>query len=335
MLSRVADSIYWMARYVERAENLARFVEVAMNFSLDQPDSGVEQWEPLIRATGDDDEFLEACSDFSEANVRQFLTFDGDYHSSILTSVTNARENARTVREAISSEAWEQLNALYHFVRTAAGAGSAMSVDATFYDAVVQYCYHFTGILDATMTRGTGWNFANIGRHLERADKTSRILDVKYFTLLRHVSDVDTPIDDLLWSTVLRSACGFEMYRKRFHSVTVERIADFLILEDEFPRAIRYCIRQVQNSLLTIAAPVEPEVNSAILQTNEMLDDLNGLSPRAIIQRGMHEAIDSLQSRMNQVALAIHDTYFAHRTFPGPQMQSLMQSQTQLQSAGR
>lgn len=324
MLSRVANSIYWMARYAERAENLARFIEVAMSFSLDQPDSGVEQWEPLVRASGDEKFFIEHYGDFSAENVQQFLTFDCRYHSSILTALTNARENARTVREAISSEAWEQLNSLYHLVRRAA-KGSAPR-DAGFYDDIVQNCYLFSGILDSTMTRGTGWHFANVGRHLERADKTSRILDVKYFTLLRKVSDVDTPIDDLLWSTVLRSACGFEMYRKRFHAVTVHRIAEFLIQEHEFPRSIRYCLAQVRDSVTTIAGPVPLSSNAALQQVIQVLEYLDATTPDAIITGGIHELIDSLQSSLNRIASAVHETYFALRPFP--------QKQSQTQSVG-
>ena len=255
MLSRVASSIYWMGRYVERAENLARFLEVTLTLTLDQPDSGVEQWEPLVRATGDEEWYDERYPDYSPANVQQFLTFDRKYHSSIRTAISCARENARTVREAISSEAWEQLNAFYHFVRDERKSASGPP-DATFYDEIIQHCYLFNGILDATMTRGTGWHFANVGRLLERADKTSRILDVKYFTLLRNVSDVDTPFDDLLWSAVLRSASGFEMFRKKYHAVSVQRIVEFLILNKKFPRAIRYCVEQACESLTDVAGPV-------------------------------------------------------------------------------
>ncbi|MCA9048415.1 MAG: alpha-E domain-containing protein, partial [Planctomycetaceae bacterium] len=229
MLSRVAHLIYWMARYVERAENLARFIDVTLQTILDQPENTAGQWEPLVRATGDEEWFEQHYDSFSSENVRQFLTFDRDYHSSIRTSLSVARENARTVREVISSEVWEQLNAYYHFVRDAAERGVS-ATSAEFYDSVKQHSHLFNGTVDATMTHGTGWHFANIGRLLERADKTSRILDVKYFTLLRTVQDVDTTSDDLLWSAVLRSVSGFEMFRKRFHALTIHRIVDFLIL---------------------------------------------------------------------------------------------------------
>ncbi|MEQ9410448.1 MAG: alpha-E domain-containing protein [Fuerstiella sp.] len=319
MLSRVASSIYWMARYAERAENLARFMEVTLNFGLDEPDGNIEHWEPLVRATGDEDYFKKRYKEFTSENVLHFLTFDKKYHSSVKTSVTCARENARTVREAISSEAWEQLNTLYHVVMDAARTPGTR--DAAFYDDIVQHCYMFTGILDATMTRGTGWHFANAGRLLERADKTSRILDVKYFTLLRHIGDVNTPFDDLLWSAVLRSACGFEMFRKRFHALTVPRIVAFLILDPQFPRAVRFSVEQARDSLAAVAGPVDADQNTALQQLNQLAQQLASTEARTIIDGGMHEFIDSLQTSLNTVGTAIQDTYFAQRSFPSQQQQ--------------
>ncbi len=327
MLSRVANSIYWMARNVQRAENIARFIEVTQNLILDQTDHSINQWEPLVRATGDEEYFAEHFGAFTPDNVQQFLTFDRDYHSSILTAIKNARENARTVREAISSEAWEQLNAFYYFIRSFDGEGKALP-DATFYSEVVQQSYLFNGIIDGTMTRTTGWRFANVGRLLERADKTSRILDVKYFTLLRDVSDVNTTFDDLLWSALLRSVSAFEMFRKRHHSLTVERIVEFLILNPDFPRSVYHCIDQMRESLLRIEGPVADDRNKAIIQADQLLNTLSSTNAKSIINGGLHEFIDSLQVAMNSIGSAIHETYFAPRVFE-TQHPHQRQSQTQ------
>ena len=315
MLSRVANSIYWMSRNVERAENMARFIEVTLNFILDQPDNDVAQWEPLVRATGDEKYFAEHYGSFTSQNVMQFLTFDSEYHSSICSAISNARENARTVREAISSEAWEQLNAFYHFVRSASKSITS-TLDVEFYQEIVQYSYQFNGTLDATMTRDSGWHFGNVGRMLERADKTSRILDVKYFTLLRNVGDVNTTYDDLLWSSVLRSASGFEMFRKRYHALTVERIVDFLILEQRFPRAVRYCVQQVRSSLCEVAGPVSEAQNQAIGVADALLDRLDATDAETIINNGMHEFVDCLQTSLNELGKAVQETYIANRAFP-------------------
>lgn len=309
MLSRVANSIYWMARYVERAENLARFIDVTLNVILDH--STEEQWEPLVHATGDIDYFEKHYGDFSSENVRHFLTFDNDYSNSILSSVSFARENARTVREAISSEAWETLNEFYLFVRKSAATGITRA-DSEFYSEVKKYSHLFSGIFDSTMSRDKGWYFANIGRFLERADKISRILDVKYFTLLPHISAVGTTVDDLLWSAVLRSVSGFEMFRKRYHTITIHRIVDFLVLNTRFPRAIHYCVRTAARSLNQVGGP-DLQQNPALLLVAEIEQRLASANNEVIINGGLHEFIDQLQIDLNDLGSAINDTYFARR----------------------
>jgi uncharacterized alpha-E superfamily protein len=314
MLSRVADSIYWMARYVERAENLARFIDVTLNLILDQPEGTVPQWQPLVQATGDDAFFAEHYGAATSRNVLQFLTFDRKYPNSILSSLSIARENARTIREAISSETWEQLNECYHFVKDAANANGGLDAPSAFFHEVRRHSLLFNGILDGTMSHGTGWQFANLGRLLERADKTSRILDVKYFTLLPTVSDVGTTLDDLQWSAVLRSVSAFEMYRKRHHAITIHRVVKFLILDDEFPRAVHYCIARADESLHQIAgSPGGSFRNVAEQKLGRLWSDLAYRDVDTIIDNGLHEFIDGLQTRLNEVGDAIHHTFFAIR----------------------
>ena len=320
MLSRVANSIYWMARHVQRAENIARFIEVTQDQVLDQPYPTVDQWEPLVRATGDEAYFAQHYGEFTADNVRQFLTFDRQYHSSILTSITNARENARSVREAISSEAWEAINTLYHFVKKAEGNQLVRS-DGAFYIQIVEHSYQFKGILDGTMTRGTGWRFAQVGRMIEQADKTSRILDVKYFTLLRHVTDVNTTEDDLLWSAVLRSVSGFEMFRKQYHGLTVERVVEFLVLNNDFPRAIGYCVSRLKSALLNIEGPMDSSSNPAIAEVNSLIDRMAVNTVESIINGGLHEFIDYVQGTLNSIGSAIDSTYFKARAFQLQQQQ--------------
>lgn len=311
MLSRVASSVYWMARYIERAENLARFIDVSLSVSLDHS-SASGQWEPLIRATGDEKYFLKQYGEFTAKNVQHFLTFDADYSSSILSCLRSARENARTVREAISSEAWETLNEFHLLVeRSARNAKATKSTD--LYTEVKKQSHLFSGIFDSTMSRDKGWYFANIGRFLERADKTSRILDVKYFTLLPNVTDVGTTVDDLLWSAVLRSVSGFEMFRKRYHTLTIERIIDFLVLDQRFPRAIHYCVRTAAGSLSRVGGPENPADNPALKQADALLKNLSTATHRQIIDGGVHEFTDALQVQLNAIGAAIAETYFAKR----------------------
>lgn len=315
MLSRVANSIYWMARYIERAENLARFIEVTLNFILDQPDSSYQQWEPLIQATGEESEFYERYSSATADNVIHFLTFNPDYPNSISSCLTQARENARTIREAISSEAWEQINEFYHWVKGQQHPSMTLDSQFAFFQRIRMESHLFNGILDATMSRGTGWQFANLGRLIERADKISRILDVKYFTLLPKVEDVGTTIDDLQWSAVLRSVSGFEMFRKRYHAITVRRIVEFLILDRDFPRAVRFCLDGADRSLHAITgSPDSVFRNLAEQRLGQLRANLAFADVETIIQAGLHEFVDDLQTKLNRIDDAIFETFFTLRT---------------------
>ncbi len=329
MLSRVAESIYWMSRYVERAENLARFVDVTFNLILDQPNMAYSQWEPLVFITGDQAYFAKEYGEATQTNVIQFLVFDAKYNGSIISCLSLARENARTVREAISSEAWEQINSFYHQVRNAASSHDSTQTPPEFFDSVREESQLFNGILDATLSHASGWHFANLGRLLERADKTSRILDVKYYTLLPRVNDVGTTLDDLQWSSVLRSVSGFETYRKQFHTITVHRVVEFLVLDRFFPRAIQFCVDRADDSLHAISGSMPNTYrNSAEQRLGRLKAELAYSDVQTVVNQGLHEFIDSLQTKLNEVASAIQDTFFAIRPVGSAQSQFQSQSQT-------
>ena len=309
MLSRVADSIYWMSRYVERAENLARFVDVTHNMTLDLPPGSVEQWGALVSASGDHKFFTEHYGEANRENVVRFLTFDREYPSSILSCISSARENARSVREVIGSEMWEQLNQFYISIRDAADAGPLQSPNE-FFQFVKLQSHLFVGITIATLSRGEAWHFARMGRVLERADKTSRILDVKYFTLLPSVQDVGTPMDDLQWSAVLRSVSGFEMFRKRHHTITPKRVVGFLVLDRLCPRAVMHCIDVANQSLHAISGSPEGTFwNLADKRLGQLRSDLAFVTVDEIISIGLHEFLDSLQTKLNDVGEGIYQTF--------------------------
>lgn len=309
MLSRVADSIYWMSRYVERAENLARFVDVTHNMTLDLPPGSTEQWGALINASGDHEYFAEHYGEMTRDNVVRFLTLDPEYSGSIFSCVTAARENARSVREVISSEMWEQLNHFYISVCDTARAGRLESPNE-FFQFVKNSSHLFVGITVTTFSQGEGWHFCRLGRVLERADKTSRILDVKYFTLLPNVQSVGTPIDDLQWSAVLRSVSGFEMFRKRHHGITPKRVVGFLVLDRQFPRAIMHCIDVADRSLHRISGSPEGTFwNVADKRLGQLRSELAYATVEEIIDAGLHEFLDSLQTKINAVGDGIHQTF--------------------------
>ncbi len=317
MLSRVADSIYWMARYIERAENLARFVDVTFGLMLDVPRNSAEQWQPLVSTTGDEEWFAEHYGTATRENVIQFLAFDGDYPNSILSCVRTARENARSIRETISSEMWEHLNKVYFAVTGSASKEGIANAPLDFLEEVRLANHLFTGITDSTMSHGEGWHFARMGRYLERADKTSRILDVKYFHLLPKVEDVGTPLDDLQWSAVLRSVSGFEMYRKRHRGIIPDRVAGFLILDRLFPRSVMHCVNAANDSLHAVSgSPVNTFWNPAEQRMGQLRGELAYTTVGDIMSIGLHEFLDSLQTKLNDVGAAIYDTFIALETDP-------------------
>ena len=318
MLSRVADSIYWMSRYVERAENVARFIQVNLQLMLESAEGADQQWLPLVNTTGDHEEFKERYGAATQENVIQFLTFDPENSNSIISCLRGARENARTVREIISSEMWLQLNRFYLMVNSAA-ATKDLGTAYEFFNEVKLASHLFTGITDATMTHGEGWHFCRLGRKLERADKTSRILDVKYFILLRSVEDVGTPFDDIQWAAVLRSASAFEMYRKRLGRISPKGVVEFLMLDRDFPRAVHYCLLAARDSLHAISGtPLGTFRFPPERLMGQLCSDLSYASVDEIVNEGLHEYLDALQSKMNQVGAGIHETFFAFRTLQAP-----------------
>lgn len=312
MLSRVAESIYWMHRSIERADNIARIVDVNNNLLLDAP-ALAEQWEPLVSTTADLPLFRERFGDPSPRNVIQFLTFDTENPNSILRCLSIARENARAVRDQISSEMWEQVNTLYHTVRAAAGlpAGDALT---SFLRRIRTEAHRFEGITDATMSRSDGWHFGRLGRMLERADKTSRLIDVKYYILLPDISEVGTPVDDLQWTAVLKSASAFEMYRKRHGRIAPDRVAEFLILDRTFPRSVQFCLAHAEESLRAVSGSPPGTFQNAAEQLLGRLRSMLAYADIAeIIGAGLHEFLDMLQADMNRVGDAVSETFFALR----------------------
>ncbi|HEY2432756.1 MAG TPA: alpha-E domain-containing protein [Vicinamibacterales bacterium] len=319
MLSRVADSIYWMSRYIERAENVARFVDVTLNLILDMPVGSLQQWQPLVDTTGDTGEFGRRYGGASQTSVVQFLTFDQENPNSILSCLRAARDNARSVREIISSEMWEQINEFYLMVNAAASDPRGLGATPSLFSSVKMSSHLFTGVMEATMTHNEGWHFARLGRHLERADKTSRILDVKYFLLLPAVADIGTTYDDIQWAAVLRSASAFEMYRKRHGRMSPERIVEFLLLDREFPRAIHWCMLQARSSVHTISGTPAGMFRTGFEHLlGEVCSELAYGQSDEIVAKGVHEYLDHLQARMNLIGAGIHDTFFARQLAPPP-----------------
>ncbi len=321
MLSRVADAMYWMSRYLERADNIARYVDVNWHLTLDLPnsDSDMEgeemlQWRPLTMVTGDSAIFEERYRVASKENVLQFLMFDPEYPNSILSCLRASRENARSIRDILIPEFWEQLNILYHSVEQA--ARNPAPVFENPYEFCMDLKLHgilLGGIADGTMTHGEGWHFFRVGRLLERADKITRILDVKYFFILPAVNYVGTVYDDILWAALLRSTSSFEEYRHRYGRIMPGDVVDFLLLGKDFPRAVYYCLQNSLQSLNIISGTSAGSFSNIAERTlGRLCANLAYESVDEIIAQGLHQFLDQLQVRMNTVDRAVASSFFLH-----------------------
>ena len=311
MLSRVANSIYWMCRYIERAENVARFISVNLNLLLDMPSEEGKHWKPVVLTTGDQDIFEKKDPEYSQEAVIRFLTFDRDYSNSIVRCLAAARENGRSIREIISSEMWEHLNNFYLELTDEKSVKMALEDPHRFFKIIQMRSHLFTGLMDSTMSHGEAWNFARIGMMMERADKTSRILDVKYFMLLPEASLVNAPIDHIQWMSVLKSASAFEMFRKEHHHITPRKVADFLIFDNQFPRSIRHCINKAKICLHRITGtPEGAAINLAEKRIGRLQADIEYTDIEEVFGIGLHQYLDDLQGRFIDVGGAISSTFF-------------------------
>jgi uncharacterized alpha-E superfamily protein len=336
MLSRVADAIYWASRYVERAENVARFIDVSLNLMLES--SGHERdWASLVNTTGDQEFFEKKYGQATPANVTQFLTFDEEYSSSILSSVARARENARSVRDIISREMWQELNEFYLMVVQTARPGVQPEDLIDFCARVKRAGIYFEGVTNATLSRGEAFHFAHLGRMLERADKTSRILDVKYFLLTPEksksrsrsqpppalqsqtqsqsqspkVGSIGSNVDQVGWTTLLNSASALQMYRQVHHVTTPASVSDFLLLDRNFPRSILRCVRRADESLHAITHGSNGSFqNEAERLLGRLRAELDFAKIDEIMDQGLHEYVDALQSQINDVGGAVQKQFF-------------------------
>ena len=314
MLSRVAESIYWMSRYIERAENVARVVGVNNQLRHHLPGLTEEQWDPMVKVTGDEGRFRARYGAATRENVIEFLTFDGENPNSIVSCLTRARENARSVREIISSEMWEEVNRFYLFLREEDARSRALADPHPFFEHVRRSSHLIEGTKNETMEHGEAWHFSRMGRYVERADQTTRILDVKYFLLLPSVDDVGRPIDDLQWSALLRSASAFEAYRRTYGRVAASLVARFLLFERDFPRSVQHCINAAQLSLHAVTGtPLRRFANSAEQTLGRLVAEIDYTDDADIIRAGLHDFLDAIQHKLISVGSEINRTFFAPR----------------------
>ena len=314
MLSRVADHMYWMSRYIERAENLARLMQVSVELLLDGTSAGRarasgsdEYWLPVLAATAMEGTFQLLYPAPKSGDVAHFLTLDEQNPDSILSCLREARENARTVRDQITDEMWAELNHVYLLVSSQAGTDLLDNSPQTFFEKIIESALRFDGITSATLSRTEGWHFLQLGRYLERADKTSRFLDIKTQT----ADPAEGAVESLQWGTILR-ACSAQTSYRRTHGTefTLERVLDMLLFSTDFPRSVRFCVRAADDMLHQISGTSTGQYsNKCEKHAGSLLAELNFSSTSDVLKRGLHEYIDDLQVALNETGQAIFETY--------------------------
>ncbi len=314
MLSRVANTFYWMVRYVERADNLARLIDVNQQLLLDSERLDSDRlsgfWQPIILSTGDDEAFSSLYESSSGGEVIRFLTDDARNPNSIVSCISLARENARTVRDQLSDELWEEINSLYLFTRSEEAERLISSDPPRYYGNIRRCAETFLGIAASTIARNEAWDFMDLGRHLERADKTTRFLDVASY-LPGGVEGVEASAPGILhWSAILRSCGAHGAYRGVKRAINARGVVEFLVFSKEFPRSVRFCIEQVDAALHRISGtPRGTFSNEAERESGLLLAELNFGSTDAAFNRGLHGYLDELQERFNRIGAGIFETY--------------------------
>ncbi len=323
MLSRVADALYWMTRYLERAENISRFIDVNWHLTLDQPGGDCQDWGAMVRITGDTALFLERYDGFDRQSVITFLMFDSAYPHSILSCLRAARENARSVREIISNDLWEQVNDFYHLVVDGSRRPEVLYINPhEFCQQIRLRGMMLGGISNETMNHGEGWHFSRVGRFLERADKTSRILDVKYFILLPDISFVGTAYDDVQWGALLRATSGLNAYRQRHGRIFPANVADFLVFDRDFPRSILFSLNAALSSLSSISGtPPGTFRNRAEQRLGKLCAELTYTDIATVFDDGLHEFCDRLQMDINGISDAMGTVFFGYPSEASPTAQ--------------
>jgi len=312
LLARYADCIFWLARYVERAENLARILDVNETFSRDS--RGGQNWRSIVQLNSDEERFFATHRTASVHSVANFYVVDADNPTSIVSTIRYARENARTLRSLISTEMWVQLNIFYNRLVALSAADLAPGNLARLFATVKEACQTHTGITEGTFFRDQGWYFYQIGRYIERADQTTRLLDIKYHLLLPSISDVGSPTDFSQWDALLRSAAGYHAYR-RLHtaSTTPARVAGFLLLNPAFPRSVHHCMREVGRLLGEVKSRYALRHGNDAAEELDRLQALLGtLDISAILGGGLHEFLDSIQRQLIAVTRELSTAFFGY-----------------------
>lgn len=308
MLSRVAERIYWLARYLERAENTARLVSTYHFLLLDLPKGAQVGWRALPVITGGQAQFAERYARADERNTLRFLLADAANPGSLVNSVAWARENFRTSREELPGEAWERINELHLFVTERVASALARGGRFEFLSGVIRRCQQLTGLLHGVMSRGHAYDFIELGRHLERADMTSRVIDIgtQGHPLSDLPRDEAVQLDVHVWTSILKALTAYQMYRKDLRiAVNDNDVAAYLLHDGNFPRSVRHCLNEIEASLGNL--PLHRDMLRRVRSASHLLDQIK---PAELGAAGLHQGLDGLQIGICAIHEGIRETWF-------------------------
>jgi uncharacterized alpha-E superfamily protein len=325
MLSRVAERVYWMGRYFERAESMARLVNAYTTQIMDLP-KGVEPgWRQLIDIMGTNSAFEEHYKNYDERNTVKFLLADTNGSGSIMSALSMARENVRTTRDLLPTEAWERTNEIFLYAKDNMAQGITRKGRFVFLNNIIVRCQQLTGLLAGTMSHDAVYDFVRAGRNLERADMTTRIVDSAVFILMPR-KDQPNPYDNILWANVLKSLGAFQMYRHVRNRVVGDAVIQFLLKDRAFPRSVAHTIAET-----VLAVSGLPRSSLPLRALARLKRHINATETHKMDLDQLHVFIDELQAGFNEIHGQIADTWF--RLDQAPVVFLPTQEQTQLQSA--
>lgn len=306
LLSRVAEDVYWMARYLERTENIARLLNSTTIALLDFPRGMQLSWDQLIHIIGADDAFLECCENADERSVMRFLVSEKRHSGSIIASISQARENGRATREIISQEVWEQVNALFLFASDQAGQSLGRRKRFDFLRQVIVHCQTINGALAGTSIHDSAYQFLRIGRNLERADMTSRIMDIPAHDLVASNDEETDAFAAVRWMSLLKSLSAYQTYRHRMQvAVRGPAVLRYLLHERSFPRSVAHCLDAIGTCLGELPGPETPQ--RALGRLQRFLSDAD---PDKLASEELNDFVDDLQVGLAELNKAVTESYF-------------------------
>lgn len=312
MLSRTAANLYWLARYMERAETAARLLEVGERMSLmPNTEGNRNEWEPLLQAAGTYAGFKHKYGDAVQRNVESYMFFDRDNPSSVATCFSGARENGRIVRTALTTQVWDALNTAFQELKALERTARSELPLTTLTEWTLRHTAQVRGAIDATLLRNDGYDFLNLGYYLERADNTARLMDVKYFVLLPRVEFVGSGLDNYQWTTLLRALSAHRAFHWAYGGeVTAGKIAHFLILNQQCPRSLRTCIEGATTHLDRLARGYN---NSTVAQSKvrKLCGELAELTVDDVFDEGLHDFLTRFIREVANVGAVVHEVYLS------------------------